>query len=282
MYYMLSLLFVYFFIYAVIGWMCEVVYCSIPEKKFINRGFLNGPYCPIYGVGALIIITFLMPYVSDPILVFFIGIILTSTLEYITSWGMEKLFHAKWWDYSDHKFNINGRVCLLNSFLFGILCVVLMYLVHPVVNDLVRSFSTFWIQIAATATAVIFISDLVESTRETVSFNKKLTSVYEATAEIKDNLKEKGITTAHEVTAKVRDLRDDTLADAKDSAHQLIISLTNRINETKKINRYSHRRIMNAFPKMAHQYHQNSLELYKAYMNKNKSRKNETDTKSFK
>ena len=92
MYYTLSLLFVYFFIYAVIGWMCEVVYCSIPEKKFINRGFLNGPYCPIYGVGALIIITFLMPYVSDPILVFFIGVILTSTLEYITSWGNGKTF----------------------------------------------------------------------------------------------------------------------------------------------------------------------------------------------
>ncbi|AFA49575.1 putative ABC transporter permease [Acetobacterium woodii] len=274
MYYTLSLLFVYFFIYAVIGWMCEVVYCSIPEKKFINRGFLNGPYCPIYGVGALIIITFLIPYVSDPILVFFIGIILTSTLEYITSWGMEKLFHAKWWDYSDHKFNINGRVCLLNSLLFGILCVVLMYLVHPIVNDLVKSFSPFLIQVAATVAAVIFISDLVESTRETVSFNKKLTSVYEATAELKDNLKEKGITTAHEVTAKVRDLRDDTLADAKDSAHQLIVSLTNRITETKKINRYSHRRIMNAFPKMAHQYHQNALELYKAYMDKNKAPKN--------
>ena len=273
MYYNLSLLFIYFFLYAIIGWMCEVVYCSIPEKKFINRGFLNGPYCPIYGVGALIIITFLMPYVSDPILVFFIGIILTSALEYITSWGMEKLFHAKWWDYSDHKFNINGRVCLLNSFLFGLLCVVLMYVVHPIVRDLVNSFSTFWIQVIATAAAVFFLSDLIESTRETVSFNKKLSSVYEATTELKDNLKEKGITTAHEVTAKVRDLKDGTLSEAKDSAHHLIVSLTNRISEAKFINRYSHRRIMNAFPKMAHQYHQNSLEIYKAYMEKNQSRK---------
>lgn len=279
MYYTLCLLFIYFFIYAIIGWICEVVYCSIPEKKFINRGFLNGPYCPIYGVGALIIITFLMPYVRDPILVFFIGVILTSTLEYITSWGMEKLFHAKWWDYSDHKFNINGRICLLNSVLFGILCVVLMYVVHPIVNDLVDSFSAFWIQVIATIAAVFFLSDLVESTRETVSFNKKLSSVYEATTELKDNLKEKGINTAHEVTAKVRDLKDGKLADAKDSAHQLIVSLTNRISESKKINRYSHRRIMNAFPKMSHQHHQSALEIYKAYMEKNKSRKNETAAK---
>ena len=279
MYYTLSLLFIYFFLYAIIGWMCEVVYCSIPEKKFINRGFLNGPYCPIYGVGALIIITFLMPYVSDPILVFFIGVILTSTLEYITSWGMEKLFHAKWWDYSDHKFNINGRVCLLNSLLFGLLCVVLMYVVHPFVNDIVDSFSAFWIQLIATIAAVFFLSDLVESTRETVSFNKKLGSVYEATTELKDNLKEKGINTAHEVTAKVRDLKDEKLADARDSAHHLIVSLTDRINETKKINRYSHRRIMNAFPKMSHQHHQSSLEIYKAYMEKNKSKKTEPPIK---
>ncbi len=277
MYYNLSLLFVYFFLYAIIGWMCEVVYCSIPEKKFINRGFLNGPYCPIYGVGALIIIMFLMPYVSDPILVFFIGIILTSTLEYVTSWGMEKLFHAKWWDYSDHKFNINGRVCLLNSFLFGLLCVILMYVVHPIVNDLVNSFSAFWIQVIATIAAVFFVSDLVESTRETVSFNKKLGSVYEATTELKDHLKEKGITTAHEVTAKVRDLKDGTLTEAKDSAHQLIVSLTNRISENKVINRYSHRRIMNAFPKMAHQHHQTSLEIYKAFMEKNKSKHTKID-----
>ncbi|MDZ5725358.1 MULTISPECIES: putative ABC transporter permease [Acetobacterium] len=273
MYYNLSLLFVYFFIYAIIGWMCEVVYCSIPAKKFINRGFLNGPYCPIYGVGAVIIIMFLMPYISNPILVFFIGIILTSSLEYITSWGMEKLFHAKWWDYSDHKFNINGRVCLLNSFLFGLLCVILMYMVHPIASDLVNSFSTFWIQIIATVAAIFFLSDLVESTRETVSFNKKLNSVYEATTELKDNLKEKGITTAHEVTARVRELKDDKLTDAMDSAQHLIVSLTNRINETKFINRYSHQRIMNAFPKMAHTYHQNSLELYKAYLEKSKRHK---------
>jgi hypothetical protein len=140
-------------------------------------------------------------------------------------------------------------------------------------SDLVNSFSTFWIQIIATVAAIFFLSDLVESTRETVSFNKKLNSVYEATTELKDNLKEKGITTAHEVTARVRELKDDKLTDAMDSAQHLIVSLTNRINETKFINRYSHQRIMNAFPKMAHTYHQNSLELYKAYLEKSKRHK---------
>jgi len=154
-----------------------------------------------------------------------------------------------------------------------------MYVVHPIVYDLVNSFSSFWIQVIATVAAVFFLSDLVESTRETVSFNKKLSSVYEATTELKDNLKEKGITTAHEVTARVRDLKDGKLSEAKDSAHHLIVSLTNRINETKFINLYSHRRIMSAFPKMAHQDHQSSLELYKAYMEKNKSAKTEHDVK---
>ncbi|HBB29668.1 MAG TPA: hypothetical protein DC000_10580, partial [Clostridiales bacterium] len=107
--------FIYFIMYSVIGWICEVIFCSIPEKKFINRGFLNGPLCPIYGFGALIVIFFLTPFKDSIFLVFIFGLIVTSTLEYFTSYAMEKLFHSKWWDYSNNRFNINGRVCLLNS-----------------------------------------------------------------------------------------------------------------------------------------------------------------------
>ena len=86
----------YFAIYSILGWSCEVIYCSLPAKHFINRGFLNGPYCPVYGIGALIVLYLLEPYKASPFLVLLLGIFLTSLLEYITSYMLEKAFHAHW------------------------------------------------------------------------------------------------------------------------------------------------------------------------------------------
>ena len=127
-----------FFCYSFLGWCCECVYCSIPAKKFINRGFLEGPYCPIYGVGALLVISLLLPYKQHPVTLFIAGTILVTTLEYITSWLMEIMFHTRWWDYSNYRFNINGRVCLLNAILFGIMALVVCYGIHPVILDLLQ------------------------------------------------------------------------------------------------------------------------------------------------
>ena len=91
----------YFILYAFLGWVCEDLYCGIPTKKFINRGFFYGPYCPIYGVGALLVLYPLLFVKDYPILVFVLGVIITSALEYITSWVMEILFKTRWWDYSN-------------------------------------------------------------------------------------------------------------------------------------------------------------------------------------
>ena len=92
--------FLYFIIYSFLGWVCEVIFCSVPARKFINRGFLMGPVCPIYGCGALLVIGFLMPFKDSLVMVFAVGMVVTSLLEYITSYAMEKLFHSRWWDYS--------------------------------------------------------------------------------------------------------------------------------------------------------------------------------------
>ena len=122
----------WFIVYSIIGWLYESILCSFIEKKFVNRGFLNGPYCPIYGFGALLDIIFLSRF-ENVIVLFFFGIILNCSLEYLTSFLMEKLFGARWWDYSDKKFNINGRVCLLGAVVFGTFSVVLIKIVHPFV-----------------------------------------------------------------------------------------------------------------------------------------------------
>jgi len=127
-----------FFAYSFLGWVCECIYCSIPKRKWINRGMLSGPYCPIYGFGSIFIVLLLYPYKNKPFLIFVLAILITSLLEYVTSYVLEVLFHTKWWDYTGYFMNINGRVCIRNSLLFGILGLAVMYLINPVIVDLFR------------------------------------------------------------------------------------------------------------------------------------------------
>ena len=116
-------LFLLFLIYSTLGWCGEMIYCSIGQRRLCEkRGFLNGFLCPIYGFGALLVLWALRGGCESPVLTFFFGALLTSAVEYFTSYLMEKLFHMRWWDYSRYKFQIHGRVCLLNSTLFGLLC----------------------------------------------------------------------------------------------------------------------------------------------------------------
>lgn len=123
-------IFLWFLLYSFIGWVYETILCSVKQRRFINRGFLNGPYCPIYGVGAVVNLLALGRF-TNPALLFIAGAVMDCTLEYITSWGMEKLFHARWWDYSKKFLNINGRVCLLGAVAFGSFSVVLVLFMHP-------------------------------------------------------------------------------------------------------------------------------------------------------
>lgn len=111
----------------------------VPAGHFVERGFLRGPIIPIYAFGAFIVLYILMPYGTHPIYIFILGTIATSTLEYITSFILEKLFNMSWWDYSKQKFNINGRICLKNSILFGLLSVVLVLWINPLIVSFTKS-----------------------------------------------------------------------------------------------------------------------------------------------
>lgn len=128
--------FLYFYLYSLLGWATEVIFCSIGKRKFENRGFLFQPICPIYGFGALLIIVALIPIKEHWYLVFLIGMIGTSAIEYVTSFVLEKMFHMNWWDYSHKKFNLHGRICLKNSVLFGLLGLTVVYLLHPGVVEI--------------------------------------------------------------------------------------------------------------------------------------------------
>ena len=120
-----------FFIYAFLGWCMEVIYATTDTGKFINRGFLIGPACPIYGIGMVIVVSVLSS-IQDNIFILFIGaMILTSILEFITGVILERIFNDKWWDYSDLPFNIKGYICLKFSLLWGLGCVFIMKLIYP-------------------------------------------------------------------------------------------------------------------------------------------------------
>ena len=152
-----------FYFCSFLGYFIEVLWCYLASKRFVNRGFLCGPVIPIYGFGAVLILFCLLRYYEDPVVVFVFGVIITSALEYFTSFLLEKIFHNKWWDYSEKKYNINGRICLQNSFAFGILSLLIIYAVTPGFSFLFSLFSfSFWKTLAIIFTC-IFILDLTYS-----------------------------------------------------------------------------------------------------------------------
>jgi len=124
-------LILFFFTYAFLGWCLEVICKLIEKKRFINRGFLIGPICPIYGYGALVMTVILTRYLEDPITLFIMIVLSCSILEYTTSYFLEKIFHTRWWDYSKKKFNINGRICLETMLPFGLFGLLIMYKINP-------------------------------------------------------------------------------------------------------------------------------------------------------
>lgn len=155
--------FMIFFICSFLGYFLEVFWVFLGTKKWVNRGFLCGPIIPIYGIGAVLILFCLFRYYDDPVVVFVFGMIITSALEYFISFLLEKLFHNKWWDYSNTRYNLNGRICLRNSVAFGVLSLVIIYFVTPLLGILFHLFSfKFW-SILALILFIIFLFDLVYS-----------------------------------------------------------------------------------------------------------------------
>ena len=185
-------LFLLFLIYSTLGWCGEMVYCSIGQGKLCEkRGFLNGFLCPIYGFGALLVLWALGGGCENPLLTFLFGALLTSAVEYFTSWLMEKLFHMRWWDYSRYKFQIHGRVCLLNSTLFGLLCVALCHLVHPEVMKFIRFLMARRVALPLAAVLVVlFAADVVLSVRSAIQIGNRLEKLHALQDELQEKLEE--------------------------------------------------------------------------------------------
>ena len=152
-----------FIIYSFIGWCVEVLYAAMTTGKLINRGFLSGPYCPIYGVGMLLIIVLLYPLRYDLIFLFLAAVFLTSVLEYLTGILLEAFFNQRWWDYSNMPFNIQGFVCLKFSILWGLGCVFVIRIIHPHIRMFADYLCCSVGYVIISCILVIFIFDLINT-----------------------------------------------------------------------------------------------------------------------
>lgn len=156
-------IFLYFLVASFLGYTMEVIKCSIDTKKLVNRGFLFGPICPIYGVGFVLITRLLTKYENDLIVLFLMGALITSAVEYYTSYILEVIFHNRWWDYSYRKDNINGRICLKNSILFGVGTCFIIKVINPLIYQLRAFLSDKLIIVLGSILLVIFILDMIFS-----------------------------------------------------------------------------------------------------------------------
>lgn len=183
--------FLLFIIYSFMGWIMEIIDNIIVKHKIVNRGFLLGPYCPIYGFGCLSLIFFLSNYKSDPIILFFMAIVICSILEYTTSYIMEKLFKLRWWDYTDKKFNINGRICAETMIPFGLLGTLVICVINPFFESILNNIPTNILNNISIILFVIYFIDQLISISIIFGFKGKLiTNEKDNTEEIKKKVKE--------------------------------------------------------------------------------------------
>jgi len=178
--------FLWLIVYSFLGWIYESIVCSVEENKLINRGFLNGPLCPIYGFGAITSILLFYGRTDNVFLLFICGASLACTLEYLTSVLMEKIFHARWWDYSNRRFNFNGRICLLGAVVFGVLIVLLIKIVHPFIYSLTKRLDNNALFIISSVLFILVLIDLFITIHHLFSLNNRLKEIQSAIDKYQD------------------------------------------------------------------------------------------------
>lgn len=287
--------FLYFILYSILGWLVESLYCAALAGHWVERGFLNGPLCPIYGCGAVLMLGGLQPYISHPALLFVLSMLGASVMEFVVSWGMEKLFGMRWWDYSDQPFNLQGRVCLLNSTLFGVMGLVLAKVIHPWMQHLVGLFPPVWCVALAWVCLVGLCVDTVISARAALQLRGRLERMEQMKQELRQYMHErnlrleyalqsrladldewkqqmdvvKGRITADNVEQLLRDALSDSqrLSDALDHVRRWkkmqenkLEALRQRIRSASEDNRRVQRRMLEAFPQLHTERYQDSLD----------------------
>ncbi|HKM22115.1 MAG TPA: hypothetical protein VJZ01_08750 [Lachnospiraceae bacterium] len=177
-------------IYSVIGWIWESIYMSVLEKRLVNRGYVTGPVCTIYGVGALILYFSLRGVSDNYVLLFFCGAILATVLEYVTAVLMESIFHTSWWDYTNQMLNYKGRICFSSTVAWGVASILLFAVLQPFVNSIVALYPVSLGKIIVIACAIVYAIDFTFATIAAADLSKKLSRMNELMEEVSDYLRE--------------------------------------------------------------------------------------------
>lgn len=173
----------FFYLYCFAGWIIESTIVSVSRRKLVNRGFLRGPYLPLYGTGAIAILFIALPFQKNPVAVYFGGMIGATVLEYVTGCAMEAIFKMKYWDYSKNKWNLHGRICLKSSLFWGVLAVALVEWIHPPVERLVLRMDHTLLIALDLAIFCLMAADTVVAVRTALDLNKLLAKLTQIKSE---------------------------------------------------------------------------------------------------
>ena len=254
-----------FLVYAFLGWCTEVAYAALELKQFVNRGFLNGPVCPIYGCGVLLVVAVLTPLKENFLILFVGSFFLTSLIEFITGFLLEKIFHNQWWDYSEENFNICGYVCLKFSIMWGLGCVLIMDVVHPGIYRMIKVFPKLPGTVLLVLLLTAFVIDLIITVSMVLKFNKHLKHLNEAAVRIKDVSNEIG-ENIYEGVIVAREKREELKENIESKPeYTKILQEYEKLMEHKS---FGVERLMKAFPNMKSRSYQEALTRWKNYRNK--------------
>ena len=178
--------FLSFFVYGFLGWCTEVAFAAFKERRFVNRGFLNGPICPIYGVGVTMVIWCLDPVRENLLILYVASVILVTVLEGLTGYAMDKIFHNKWWDYSEQPLNIGGYVCVLFSLIWGVFCVLIVKIIHPLIYKVLTMIPLVLGIVVMACLAVGLLADLYVTASGILKMNRRLEAMEKIAAELKE------------------------------------------------------------------------------------------------
>lgn len=259
----------YFFVYGFLGWCTEVAFAAVKQRKFVNRGFLNGPICPIYGVGVTLVIIFLEPFTGSLPLLYVSSVILVTVLEGLTGWAMDKIFHNKWWDYSELPLNIGGYVCLLFSLIWGVACVLIVYLIHPLIHRGLAWLPHILGVILIVILGIALLTDLYVTSSAIFKFNKYLENLQKITDElheISDQIGEDiyvNVIRAMEKQELTKKKLDETKLEVSEDIRMRITELKDRAQELSARLPKVSRRLVKAFPKMQSHRYKEQLEVFR-------------------
>ncbi len=223
-------------IYAFMGWLLETVYASWEERRFVNRGFLSGPFCPIYGFGSLLMIVILHPLINKPYHLFIGAVLLASILEYLTGWLLEKVFDHKWWDYSNQSYNLQGRICLRYSIYWGILALFMLKLIHPGVVRLLETIPFSYRLLGLYGISFYFLADFMHTVLTVSELKAMLAEMQHLAAEGRERLEQ--------IIESSIEGFEETSAELKAKYEILLNRLTTR-----------NQRLLKAFPNLRNKHH---------------------------